>query len=269
MYLWQISRKKIFFAIILLAAIAYLGYYLQERAAQTPLLRAEVMIVFPEGMTMADMGKMLEEKELFQSAEFMKYKDRKNWPDKWLADYPFLRVAKTLEGYLFPDTYRFYAVTTPEVVAQRFLNNFKDKTKNLGEPDGSAEDKLFGDLIVMASVLEKEVRHPRDMAMVADIFWKRVNVGRGLESDSTLNYILDTGRASLTAKDLQTDSPYNTYKYKGLPPTPIANPGMNAMNASWHPQANEYWYFLTDGEGNVHYGKTLEEHNSNKQKYLK
>ena len=120
----------------------------------------------------------------------------------------------------------------------------------------------------MASVLEKEVRDAKDMKIVSGIFWKRIEMGMALQADSTLDYERNKTSAELTSDDLKTDSPYNTYTRSGLPPTPIDNPGLNAITAALNPTASPYLYFLTDKDGKVYYAKTFEEHKKNKAKYL-
>jgi len=120
----------------------------------------------------------------------------------------------------------------------------------------------------MASVIEREVRSEEDRALVSDIFWKRVEAGRGLEADSTVNYITGHSKPSVSYEETRIDHPWNTYKYRGLPPGPIGNPSLSSLIAAIRPKANPYWYFLTDPQGKVYYGRTLEEHSANR-KYLR
>jgi UPF0755 protein len=125
----------------------------------------------------------------------------------------------------------------------------------------------------MASIVEREVgceknNHVQDCALVADIFWRRIKAGMPLQSDATVNFVTGKSLLQPTNSDLEKDSPYNTYKYRGLPPGPIGNPGLKSIRATIFPQANEYFYFITDAQGVFHYGKTIEDHIANRQKYL-
>ncbi len=109
----------------------------------------------------------------------------------------------------------------------------------------------------------------QDRALVADLFWRRLKIGMALQADSTVNYITGKNDSVVSLIDLQKDSPYNTYKNKGLPPGPINNPGLSAIRAAIYPKANQYWYFLTTKDGQVIYSRTFEEHVANKRKWLK
>jgi len=131
-----------------------------------------------------------------------------------------------------------------------------------------SEKSLF-DIIRMASVIEREVQNPDDMAIVSDLFWRRLAIGMPLQADSTVNYVIGGDKPSITFEQTKINSPYNTYLHQGLPLGPISNPGAQAITAAANPKPNDYLFFLTDKEGNVHYGKTLEEHNANKRKYLR
>jgi UPF0755 protein len=149
------------------------------------------------------------------------------------------------------------------------LEHFQKKTSGDFFAEATASGRSFYDIVTMASIIEKEVRGEEDRQKVADIFWRRLGIGMALQADSTVNYATRKNLPSVTAKDLEVDSRYNTYKYPGLPPGPIANPGMTALIAAIRPLKNTDWFFLTDKDGNVHYAKTFDEHIRNKQKYLR
>ncbi|MDP2736501.1 MAG: endolytic transglycosylase MltG, partial [bacterium] len=132
------------------------------------------------------------------------------------------------------------------------------------------QNKTIFEIVTMASIIEKEVRSTDDMKIVSGIFWNRIKNGQGLESCATLAYILGVNKPQYSVEDTKIDSPYNTYKYRGLPPGPIANPGFNAINAAVYPENTNYNYFLSDPEtGKTIFSKILDEHNANKYKYLK
>ncbi len=122
----------------------------------------------------------------------------------------------------------------------------------------------------MASIIEKEASgKANDSAVISGILWKRIDAGIGLQADATLTYV--TGRASseLRQSDLASASPYNTYTHRGLPPTPISNPGLDAIRAAIYPQGSPYLFYLHDSQGNAHFARTLDEHIANREKYLR
>jgi UPF0755 protein len=238
----------------------------------------EIEITVLEGWTLDDIAAYLERQgvttkkafaaEAGKSAEILKSGALPDWAASFpaLADKP---ATATLEGYLFPDTYRIYADSDAKAIVRRMLANLETKlTPELRAEMGRQKRSIF-EILTMASVIEREVRSDEDRAMVSDLFWRRVEAGRGLEADSTVNYLTGGDKPSVSYQETRIDSPWNTYKYRGLPVGPIGNPGLSAIKAAIYRKPNPYWYFLTDKEGNVHYGKTLDEHNANKAKYLR
>jgi len=162
------------------------------------------------------------------------------------------------EGYLFPDTYYFYKNSSLDVVIKKMRDNFNNK---------AGKDVKY-DIIKMASILEKEVKSDADRAIVSGIFWKRIQLGIPIQADITIAYILGVDKWKYSSEDIKVKSPYNTYTNLGLPPTPINNPGLSAINAALNPKQTDYLYFLSAPDGTTIYAKTLEEHNANKAKYL-
>ncbi len=180
----------------------------------------------------------------------------------------FMTLAKGSEGYLFPDTYKFFPSATPDFVLAALKRNFTTKLAPL-EKDIAASGRTEHDIIVMASIIEKEANGADDRATIAGILWKRLDQGLALQVDAPFLYILGKESKDLTQKDLATNSPYNTYKNKGLPPTPINNPGLAAITAAVHPEPSPYLYYLHDEDGMIHYASTYTEHKNNIKKYLK
>lgn len=180
----------------------------------------------------------------------------------------FLDLAKAHEGYLFPDTYHFMPWTTPESVMNTLRKTFDQKTRNLISDIEKSKHSL-NDIIVMASLIEKEARGEEDRAFISGILWKRIEKGIPLQVDAPFLYILGKESSELTRSDLAIDSPFNTYKYKGLPPSPIGNPGLDSIKASLNPKESPYLYYLHDSEGQIYYAKTFTEHQANIRKYLK
>lgn len=242
----------------------------------------ELTLTIPEGWTIADINGELGRIGFTDVARLTEFTgvpgvdnlaiSRTLHQNDWKADFNFLKDkpdGASLEGYLFPDTYRIYADGAAQDVVRRLLDGFDRKLTPELRSEIARQGKTIFDVVTMASIIEREVRDDPDRAIVADIFWRRLDAGMPLQADSTVNYVTGKGIASVTFDDTQIDSRYNTYKYRGMPFGPISNPGLASLVATLRPQANQYWYFLTDANGAVHYAKTLDEHNRNKAKYLR
>lgn len=179
----------------------------------------------------------------------------------------FLTLAKGTEGYLFPDTYGFFPSVTPDFVIATLKRNFATKVDPL-QDDIQQSGRTLEDIMTMASIVEKEAAGENDRAVVAGILWKRFDTGLALQVDAPFLYILGKQSSELTRADLAINSPYNTYRNKGLPPTPIGNPGLASITATIHPQTSPYLYYLHDKDGGIHYAATYAEHKKNIAKYL-
>jgi UPF0755 protein len=175
---------------------------------------------------------------------------------------------ENLEGYLFPDTYYFPIDVSGEEVVKIMRENFEKKISPYKE-EIEKSGRSLQEIITMASLLEKEVKTKEEKEIVAGILWKRLKAGIPLQVDATITYITGKKTTKIPKEDLQIDSPYNTYKYKGLPPGPICNPGLESILAALYPKESEYWYYLSTPDGKTLFFKTLEEHNLAKAKYLK
>ena len=172
-------------------------------------------------------------------------------------------VISSLEGYLFPDTYEVDYPVTPEKIIRMALNNFEKKVFSKINQDN------FREILIMASLLEKEVRSYEDKQIVAGILWKRIDAGWPLQVDSTINYAMGDFGAKLSLNDLQFESLYNTYRNKGLPPGPICNPGIESIEAAIDYTESPYWYYLSAKNGTTIFSKTFEQHKIAKAKYLR
>ncbi|MBT6691437.1 endolytic transglycosylase MltG [Candidatus Parcubacteria bacterium] len=190
----------------------------------------------------------------------------------WVDDYDFLNDAPnsaTLEGYIFPDTYYIDEYTNEGDIIVKCLNNFDRKMTDKLRDEADRQGKSIFEVITLASIIEREVPVYADKKMIADIFLKRLDVDMGLQSDATINFITGKKDPTPSLDDLQVDSPYNTYKYRGLTPGPISSPGIDSIEAVLYPSSNAYYYFLTTPEGDVIYSVDHDEHVANKNKYLK
>jgi UPF0755 protein len=179
----------------------------------------------------------------------------------------FQKMAMIDEGYLFPDTYFISPTITPESLIGKMKNNFTQKISAVAGIKQSG--KSLSDIVTMASILEDEAKTTEDRKIVAGILWKRLSLGMPLQVDSTIAYATTKSLSDLTATDLKIKSPYNTYLYKGLPPTPIGNPGLDAILAAVTPTQTQYLYYISDKNGVMHYAVTFAEHQKNVAKYLK
>lgn len=178
------------------------------------------------------------------------------------------RPVASLEGYIFPATYKVDPLNfSVENLVARMLTAMENNLNELGFDSANSAHDLHA-ILTMASIVELEENSEENRAKVADILWRRLENGMGLYADATLFYVLGH-RENLTLADLQTDSPYNTRKYRDLPPTPIASPSRSSLNAALHPELNEFWYYLHGSDGEVRFARTLDEHNENKAEYLK
>lgn len=179
----------------------------------------------------------------------------------------FLGLSLSEEGYLFPDTYLIYPNATAEEIITQMNDNFN---KKIAGKAGSikASGKTLKDVIIMASIIEREAGKPEDRKIISGILWKRLYIKMPLQVDAPFAYISNKSTYDLTTKDLKQDSPYNTYNRVGLPPTPICNPGVDSIDAAINPAQSKYLYYLSDKSGNMHYSVTFEEHKRNKALYI-
>ncbi len=203
-------------------------------------------ITIPEGFTNKEIATLFESK--------LKKFDEK----------VFLEKTKGKEGYLFPETYFFLEDATTEQVIESLTLQFEKETKNL-----LLNGKSLEEIIIMASLIEKEASGDEDRKIISGILWKRLSINMALQVDATFKYILGKESRDLTVTDLKIDSPYNTYTNRGLPPGPICNPGRDSILAALEPQASTYLYYLHSQEGKVYFAKNFEEHKKNKANYLK
>ncbi len=191
---------------------------------------------------------------------------------RFSGEYEFLNDIPSgvdVEGYLFPDTYRMLNSASAEDIVERLLDEFVTRViEERGDVIASSGYSVH-EVITIASLIEREVRGPEDMAMVSDVIRKRLEIDMPLQLDATVNYATGKSDPGVTIADTKIDSPYNTYKYKGLPIGPIASPGEAAIDAALNPQENPYFFYLTTDEGTVVYARTNDEHVRNKNRYLR
>jgi UPF0755 protein len=250
----------------------------------TDILRGgstEIVLTVPEGRTMADIAKELEDEHILFSHEFfalsgyptIDYRIDTKLPNpKVFSDtYSFLSDKPSfvgLEGYLFPDTYRIFKDSSPEDIVKKMLENMNKKLTPDLRAEIAKQKKTIFSIITMASLIEKEVQSDKDRAIVSGILWKRLEREMPLQVDSTINYITGGKSPSVTIEETKINSPYNTYLYKGLPLGPISNPGISAIQAAIYPEKSPYLFYLSTPEGETIFSRTFEEHGAAKRKHL-
>jgi len=208
-----------------------------------------VRITIPEGSTVLDVADIFSEKV----PEF--------------DALTFLSMAEGMDGYLFPDTYLFLPNVEPIQVIKEMRNTFDRRIKEI-EKEINASGRSLEDIVIMASIIEKEATTVEDKNLVSGVLWNRIDIGMPLQVDAVFEYINGKNTYELTLEDLDIDSPYNTYRYKGFPPTPIANPGLDSLRAAAVPEDSEYLFYLSDRSGKIYYAHDFEEHKKNKRLYL-
>ncbi len=209
-----------------------------------------VKVTIPEGKTMAEIFDILQNEGIC-SAERLKDIAANHDYEYMFLDKSTLGDAKRLEGYLFPDTYEFYLSDDPVDVLKKFLDNFNNKvTKSMYEK-AKKMGYSMAEIITVASLIEKEAADADEADYIASVIYNRLNSKDFpyLQIDATIQYILPERKEKLTDDDLKVDSPYNTYKYKGLPPGPISNPGLSSIKAALNPANTKYYFYALDKSG--------------------
>jgi len=226
----------------------------------------EMDITIIEGWDRRDIDQYLAEKELIIPGDFIVATQKTQ--GSIFENFVSVSPDASLEGFLFPDTYRVYKNASAFDILKKMLANFQDKINPL-LPEIAEHNKNLYDVLILASIVEKESANVQEMPRIAGVFSNRLKIGQPLESDATVNYATGKKLRQPTYDDLQKDSRYNTYRRIGLPPGPICNPSMAAIAAVLNPEENDYLYFLHPGTGNAVFSKTLEEHKRNREQYLK
>ena len=290
-------RKYWPFILLIIFILGFLGVFKvlkdyqadqRVRVAKLQEKAEEVQVTLLEGLTEREVAAKLEEEGLFKASEFLN--QSKKFDD---SSYSLLinKPANTsLEGYLFPDTYRFNKGATIDEALTKMLDNFSKRMGSIGVTskqdfftipgfedlavvggDGKAGMSLY-DVLTLAAIVEKESGNSSNMtlaeerALIAGVFYNRLNIGQGLESDATVNYVTGKNDPGVSLKDTEVNSLYNTYKYAGLPPGPIGNPSLGSIQAVLRPTKSDFFYFLhKQPSGEVQFSKTFAEHVQKKQ----
>ena len=208
-----------------------------------------VSVTIPEGFTLKQIKERLAKNAVISEEDF----------DKALAevkDFDYYTPNGNFDGYFFPDTYDFYKGEDGKSVINKFLKRFLEKFPS----EKYLDKKYFYSRLIMASIIEKEAGNKSEMKLVASVFQNRLDNNMRLQSCATVAYLFNYEKDYIYYKDLEIDSPYNTYRYKGLPPGPISNPGEETIKASLNPAKTNYFYFVLGSNGKHHFSKTYSEH---------
>jgi UPF0755 protein len=266
------------------------GEYQFERQANPPqvydrIARGDIYfhtVTIPEGYTMFDIAKAIEDAGLGSAADFLHIAETRTELISDLAPH-----ATSLEGYLFPNTYQFTRTQSLEEMATAMVHQFRQVAQQIGLNSGHSESNAGPDaapnsdpnsslnpdlpsIVTMASIVEKETAVPEERPLVAGVYYNRLTQRMALDADPSIIYaelLAGTYQGSLHHADLAVNSPYNTYRFPGLPPGPIGNPGRSSLAAALHPENTNFLYFVADGSGHHRFARSLDEHNRNVAAY--
>lgn len=243
-----------------------------EKLVKGDVIKEKITII--EGWDLRDIALYFEERGMFASGEFWETAGLPATTTKaedFSLNFEFLKEKPkniSLEGYLFPDTYEIKPDDSLEDIIEKMLNNFDKKISPYKDMISGSGKTLF-EIITMASLIEKEVKTKEDKELVSGILWKRLKNSMPLQVDATVGYILGEKKLRISIEESQIDSPYNTYKYRGLPLGPISNPGLDSILAAISLKESPFWYYLSKPNGETVFSKTLGEHEAAIEEYLR
>jgi len=224
-----------------------------------------ISFTIPEGYTLEQIGRLLIKKQLCSQEEW-NMSIRQDYDFAFLKALP-LENENRLEGFLYPETYFVPEDYNCQQVIVLMLNNFEQVWQKKFAEQAQAKNWSVYHTITLASLIEKEAQVPEERAMIAGVILNRLNAGMLLQIDASVLYALQRHKELVTYADLEVNSPYNTYKYAGLPPGPIACPGEAAINAALNPQEHSYYYYVSKGDGSHFFSRTYSEHLQAQKKY--
>ncbi|MGI6742652.1 MAG: endolytic transglycosylase MltG [Eubacteriales bacterium] len=235
-----------------------------------PIKRAEITLTFSEGMTVEDIINVFVDNGIGTKEGFVKEIREGDFSDYWFIKnlQPSPNRKYRLEGYLYPDTYNFYQDSTEYAALRKMLSNFNVKFDERYTESCEALGMTVDDVIILASMIQSEAKFIDEYTTISSVFHNRLrNPGYEtagyMQSDATIQYTFAEHKTRITHEDTLIDDPYNTYVYKGLPPGPICNPSLNAINAALYPAETDYYYFISERNGYSLFGRTAEEHQRN------
>lgn len=223
-------------------------------------------VTIPEGSLSSEIVDILVKNNLGDRDKFTKlFKS----PDEFSSKFKFLKNSKitTLEGFLYPETYYIKKGASEKEIFTNMISEFEKNYNKYARDDAQKNKYDFYDTVIMASIVEKEAVNDSDRDIIAGIFYNRLDKNMRLQSDAVLQYGLPERKGRVLFKDLKVKSPYNLYLNNGLPPTPVASPGIKSLKAAANPKKTDYLYFVTNKDGTNSYSKTFKEHKQSADKY--
>jgi UPF0755 protein len=219
-------------------------------------------VTIPEGYRITEIAALLEKKGLVEADKFILETQEKELIDSLGI------VGDSVEGYLFPDTYNFSKNTSEKKIVQKLLDVYREKVNKHGlKKRAQSINFSFHQIITLASLIEKETGVDEERKLISSVFHNRLKKNMLLQTDPTVIYAIDNFDGNIRKKDLKIDSPYNTYRYRGLPPGPIASPGIKSIIAALEPSESDYLYFVSRKDGRHQFSSNLPDHNRAVQKY--
>ncbi|MDR0985232.1 MAG: endolytic transglycosylase MltG [Endomicrobium sp.] len=245
----NVNRKKIFIVSFFWFFLFFLLKRVYCKLSQSCPLKTEIVhLTIPEGKNIKQTANIIAKKINIDKTKFIN-----------------IAKSKNLEGYLMPETYFIKNTINEEQIIKKMFNEFKNKiTPNMYKRAKNLKIK-FKDIIILASIIEKESAKPEERAKISAVFYNRLNNKIKLQSCATVLYAIGVNKSKLTIKDVKINSPYNTYKYFGLPPGPICSPGIASINAALYPTKSNDFFFVSTGHGTHLFAKSFNEHKKNKQ----
>ncbi len=217
-----------------------------------------IRLTVPEGYTLRQIAHALETKGIAHEVDFLKLATDPVAIQQLQADFPLPK--KTLEGYLYPDTYRFAPNTPPQKVILEMLTNFSARFARPNQTAIASSGRTLHEIVTAASLIEREAKAPQDRPRIGGVIENRLHKKMRLEIDATVLSALGHHKDRVLFKDLTIDSPYNTYRHRGLPPGPIANPGLPSLEAALRPEQNEFLYYVARPDGTHIFTRTIQQH---------
>ncbi|MFT9848449.1 endolytic transglycosylase MltG [Aneurinibacillus sp. REN35] len=242
-----------------------------KKMAEGDVYKDTITVTIPEGYTVVQIAARLEQKGLGKKDTFLQEVNNGKFPQEIVKSIPQdKRIKYRLEGYLFPDTYEFKKGTTEHQIIERMLERFEKVWDESWDAKVKQHTLTKHQAVTLASIVEREVRSDDERQKVAGVYYNRIAQQMPLQADATVQYLFDKQKERVMHSDLQQDSPYNTYKVKGLPPGPIASPGEAALHAVANAEKHDYLFYVTkkDGTGQHYFAATYQDHlkNINKSK---
>ncbi len=273
-YIWRSGLEKKFQAGNYVLSPSMTTKEIVDLFINGKVIKSEKDIKIIEGWTLSDIAINFEKNNISSAEDFLSLTQTP--VDKWVFDFKkpdFLNDIPSghdLEGYIFPDTYRVYNNASISDILKKTFDNFDRKVDRNIRLEIKKQGRTLHDVITLASIVEKEVRSDKDKKIVAGILLKRMRIGMKLEVDSSINYITGKNDPGAFYADLNIDSPYNTYKYYGLPPGPICNPSLSSIEAVLYPEESPYLFYLNRQDTlETIFSRDYDEHIRNKNKYLR